>query len=331
MYTVVFDFPLIGICRINFEKKEQFEYVKRQFLNYYVSYKVTSDKMHGIQSCLSFDNKEVVRKFQLYSRKNLGLSRNVYWKNECLLIGNYNYSIKNGSVKIYVMKSKTKKALLKYLYHNITNRSEEKRYAFQGGEFYQCALFPLISVYSACFGMFCVHGSLIHLNNGENIIISGLDGVGKSTLADMICSNESHLLLGDNIILFNGSDALNFNIAMRLENDTPTKLDVIYFNKKIKEVLPKTISYGMCHIDKIYNLLRDYKNTDITEYTDSLTPYEWIMFMESAPEIGQANKILSFWLMMHALVFKHNEIEVQIASLSVPNGKLSLAKELILK
>lgn len=331
MYTAIFNLPLIGICRIDIQKRLLFEYVKRQFYNYFVSYKVTHDKMEGIQSSLFFDDSNVVKKFNMYCKKNLGLSRDVFWKNECISVGNYCYSVKKNSIKIYVMKSKAKKAILKHLYHTITNRSEEQRYAFWGGEFYEYALFPIISVYTACFGMFCVHGSLIHLNSGQNIILSGLDGVGKSTLADMICSDESNCLLGDNIVLFNGRHALNFNIAMRLEKDIPTKLDVLYINKEIKEVLPKTISYGMCHIDKIYNLLRDYKNIDIIEYQDSLTPYDWIMFMESAPEIGQANRILSFWLLMHALVFKHNKIEVPIISVSIPNGKLSLAKEFILK
>lgn len=329
MYTVVFKLPLIGICRIIIENEELSEYVERQFRNYFVSREKTNETINGLRAKLIFEDKEIIKKFILYNKKNIGLSRDVFWKNGQITLDKYIYIIEKNSIDIYIAKANKKKDLLKGVYRILTNRSEEQKYAHLGGEFYQCALFPIISIYAACFGLFCVHGSLIHLNSGENIILSGLDGVGKSTLANMICEENGNLLLADNIVLFNGREALNFNIAMRLEKNIHTELDVLYSNNDIIEVLPGTTSYGLCYINRIYNLLRDDKNKDIKLYEGSFPPHDWIMFMERAPEIGQANGILSYWLFLYALLLKHNDMKIPIISISVPNGKLSIAKEWI--
>ena len=72
----------------------------------------------------------------------------------------------------------------------------------------------------------------------KNIILAGLDGVGKSTLANLICQDEGNFILADNIVLFDGKNALNLNLTMRLEKEVETNLKIIYQNSFIKEVVP---------------------------------------------------------------------------------------------
>lgn len=277
-----------------------------------------------------FRNQEIFETFYKYYNEHISLSRNGTWDNYSINLGLIKYVISNNHVEIYVKKQTGFKNKIKDLYKFFTIYSEENKYALLGGEFYRYGLFPILSVYGACFGLYCIHGSLVHLHNDKNIILAGLDGVGKSTLANLICQDEGNFILADNIVLFDGKNALNLNLTMRLEKEVETNLKIIYQNSFIKEVVPLEVRKGLCHVDKIINLLRG-NHSEIKIYENSIPDSQWIMFLERAPEIGQANSVISFWLYMYNLIFGGNTIQCAQINLSIPNGKLKEAKEYLVK
>ena len=329
MYTFSVQLPLLGICRINLEKREVARFSYRQLGNYVVGeIKEEYESSENNRTNLLFESNSIVKEFSVYKSYNMGLDRGTCWNTNSISIGNYKYILDNNVLRILIYKPHGNIEILKYIYKRVRSNTEEKKYALLGGQFYHNILFPIFTVYAAVYGLFCVHGSLIHTKNNRNIILSGLDGVGKSSLADMICSEEGNELLADNIVLFDGKKALNLNLAMRLELTTVTKNKVIYSNKEIKEILPPVINFGFCNIDRIFNLLRD-NNDQTVKFNHASTPHDWIMFMERAPEIGQANNILSYWLFVHSLIKRHERITVPIISVAIPNGKLVQGKEFI--
>lgn len=321
--------PLLGKCKIEINDSATIDFAQRQLLNYYVNTETAAGKLPGKKTVLHFYEKKVIDTFSSYEKRNIGLSKEFYWKNSSIKMQNIVYTVSDEEVKVTVLENCSLKETIKKCYRYIKNNNEEKKYAWLSGEFYHNILFPILSVYAGSFGMFCVHGSLIRTKDGRNIILSGLDGVGKSSLADALCNESGNKLLADNIVLFDGVSALNFNIAMRLELDTETSMRILYSNKHIKEVVPEDTAYGLCPVSRIYNLLRDYAGQNIEIFTDSVPGFIWTMFMEKAPEIGQANHIMAQWFFMYGLLNRPKEIEAPIVSLSVPNGKLMLAKEII--
>lgn len=329
MNQISIKLPLIGNCVIYIKDKKLADFSCRQLQNYITQSINVEPCKDTVDTILKFKNEHVVKTFREYCSQNVGLSRSLKWKENTLKDGYYQYKV--GSeliVKCRMLLRKSDK--IKNVYNRIKNISEEGKYGILGGVFYKTVLFPILSVYAAAFGLYCVHGSLIHLKNNRTIIVSGLDGVGKSSLSDMICKMKGNKLLADNIVLFDGKKALNLNLAMRLEVDVETKRPVIYKNKNIKEVLPEEIGYGLCKVDHIYALLRGNITDKVIRYENKATSQYWMMLMERAPEIQQANNLLGPWLFVFDLFHKGNEVTIPIVTMSIPNGKLEMGKEVIL-
>ncbi len=330
MYGIEFNLPLVGKCKVEVNEHKNAEYIKRQLLNYFINSYHTEKKIQ-YHAALSFDDIDIVERFTEYRDENIALFRNGVWSGDILMIGDYKYCIADQSLQIKTVKKYGVKQKIKRSYKRVFARTEEQKYALAGETFYRTVLFPILSVYAACYGLYCIHGSLIHLQTGENIILSGLDGVGKSTLSNMVCEEDKNRILADNIVMFDGVSALNFNLAMRLEIHIPTKQKVLYQNKEIKEVLPQETSYGLCKVAHIYNLLRGNDSAIIHVYERKVSTLNWVLFMEMAPEIGQANSVLSYWLFMYGLMNENKNMNIPIVSLAIPRGKLELAKEIVEK
>ena len=328
MRGMILELPLIGKCKIFFDNNDLFEYVKRQFKNYYIQDDKNDESNDGLVTRLIFLDRKVYEDFKKYSEEGVGLSRDGNWNNNEIQIGIYKYVLKDGFLEIQIAKSKSIKKALKELYQKMTSTTIEQKYALLGGHFYNWSFFPVISIYAACYGYYCLHGSLLNINNKRNIIITGLDGVGKSSLSDIICRDDGNKILADNIVLFDGEFALNLNLAMRLEVETPTESRVIYRNRHIKEILPSEIGMGACKVGKIVNLLRS-NDLDIKVYSTRIPDAQFLLFLGGAPEVGQANSILSFWLFMYDLLNGGSMINIPITTISLPNGKLEFAKEII--
>ncbi len=330
MHTFSVQLPLLGVCNIYFDKEDITKFSYRQLGNYVINNPI-KDSLYSKKgnAVLKFQSETIVQKFRAYSNFSPVLKKGACWKNNNIDLGEYSFSLTSDSLLITVHEAEGKINTLKNIYRMLISNTEEKKYALLGGQFYHNVLFPMLAVYAAVHGLFCVHGSLIHTFSKQNIILSGLDGVGKSTLADMICSEAGNMLLADNIVLFNGKQALNFNLAMRLEAAAKTGNKVIYSNNKIKEILPPALNYNLCKVNKIFNILLDNTGSTVTKMEIASTPHDWIMFMENAPEIGQANHILAYWLFNHGLLERHENITVPIVSIAIPKGMLIQGKELI--
>lgn len=327
MKMMILDLPLIGKCDVVL-KSNLAEYTKRQFTNYFVSYGSDVSLNEKYEASLYIYNLEIINIFKKYMEKNISLSRNTFWNKNSITVDEYIYTLSENVLTISVIKKRGIKTFVKQCLANMKATNEEAKYALLGGRFYQEILFPLLTVYAAGYGFYCVHGSLIHLNTDENIILSGLDGVGKSTLSDLICKNTDNVLLADNIVLFNGIMGLNLNLAMRLEITVETEQEVIYSNKDIKEIVPPEKTTGLVPIDRVLIMLKG-NSGGIEQFEKQIPMQDWIMFVERAPEIGHANRILSYWMFMHTLVFSKEFKTINIKSISIPNGKLKDAKELI--
>ncbi len=327
MYYTDYLFPLIGEVRILVNNLSLHIFTKRQFSNYLLSEGRNSKS--GVNYEIVFSDNSIIDCFSRYEQEGLSLSRRDGWKNHELCLGEYRYRISPNSVSIFVTEERDLKHKVKIAYRNIKARTEEQKYAITGGVFYQYLLFPILTVYAATHGLFTVHGSLIKLKNNKTIIISGLDGVGKSTLSELICRDQDNKILADNIVLFNGKEALNLNLAMRLDAKETTDLPVLYQNKLIKEVQIKETTYGLCSIDSIYTLLKNNCDTNIRVMNNDIPVTNWVLFLERAPEIGQANSQLSYWLFMHSLFFGNSNSMIPVMSIAIPYGKLNIAKEII--
>lgn len=331
MYRFIVRLPLIGECTISLREKKIYEFAMRQLTNYLiesVDSEIYSKKENGIAN-IYITNDEIVKNYRQYAKENIGLSNELLWNSNEIEANGYLFRILKDELNITIIKAISTSQKMKNFYHILKSNTEEKKYAILGNKFYDYVLFPLFTVYAACFGLFCIHGSLIKDKNNKNILITGLNGVGKSTLSDMICESNENILLADNIVLFDGVNGLNFNLAMRLEVDSPTKMPVIYQNSKIKEVLATNFDYGLRKIDAIYNLFRSVERQELRVTKKIIPAYAWIKYLEIAPEVGNANDILASWFFLYS--FWHNQEfkNFEINFLEVPDNKLIYAKELI--
>ncbi|MDR1523397.1 MAG: hypothetical protein LBS29_05565 [Endomicrobium sp.] len=152
--------------------------------------------------------------------------------------------------------------------------------------------YPIFSMYSLVGNFFLVHGSFVKIGN-KNILITGLEGVGKSSLSNELQKNGCEVL-ADNFVLFNGKEVCPLNMAMRLDLCQPTgKLRVLYEDNNLKEILPELVVHQIIKPDEILILTI----SDIFEFREvKLDVMSLILFLNNACEIGAANNFISPFL-----------------------------------
>ena len=80
----------------------------------------------------------------------------------------------------------------------------------------------------------------------------------------------------------------------------------------------------MVPVNRIYNIVKLNSNDPLTVYDKKCSFITWTMFLERAPEIGQANAILSYWLFLYEIANNKNENECLINTIGIPEGKLDI-------
>lgn len=325
MKGLSFEFPLLGRCILYFQSDSLATFISRQLKNYVIE---TTDTFCG--DCeIEIFNSEVLKLLESSIQRNLYYSRSFKVDNGMILLDNIEYKCIGKSLKIKYKQSNSIDHKVKQIIKSIMCINGIMEYRNNSGVFYTRYLFPLLSIYAACYGYYCIHGSLIRLKN-RNIVLTGLDGVGKSTMANMLSSEEGEIL-SDNIVLFNGTTALNFNLAMRIDLDTKTKYQTIFELNSFKEILPDVTTFGEVVVDDFYNLIRDRNNRIPYLEEASYSPINWVLYLNTAPEIGQANRLMAPWSYVWSSGVRDDKApQLQIYNLFIPENGIQEAKEIII-
>jgi len=312
------NFPIIGKVNIYIKNKDLFDFAMRQFKNYIIFIKdIKSD----------FDNFVTIKtNIKNISFQDVILGREVVFKNNSIVFQKksrtqeiaYSYNFK-GNVLINV--DLRKKPL--YLLRKIIS----SKYSLNHILFYQTMLYPIFSLYALIKNYFLVHGSLLKINN-KYIVLTGLDGVGKSSLSNELVKNGAEIL-ADNFVLFNGKHFIGLNMPIRLDLQNDTNENVIYQDDNLKEVLYPLTETKEIIADKVY-FLSIGKNLDIKQLDKSVY-LNWHLINNGAGEILEAN--------LFNLPFNYQNLLINNVSLassidyykfSIPKGKIKEAvKELM--
>lgn len=199
-------------------------------------------------------------------------------------------------------------------------------YAKYHALFYRTVLFPIFLLYTVLDNYFLIHGSLVKYKTNY-FLISGLDGVGKSSLTNMLIE-EGAECLSDNFVLFNGKDTVPLSLAMRISPDLNTTMNVIYEDDNLKEVVGEINSVVDRSIpQKVYLLCI---SDEFSAYSIRIRMLDWVLFLNNAPEIGEANKFISPFLLKSREETNKNKGEIDITILEIPKGQLEKGRRIII-
>jgi hypothetical protein len=316
MQTLKLNLPLIGNVEISRGDISLAEFTIRQFRNYIVDIN-TSGKTINVAAAIECNKKTVIDKFNSFTINNRILARKIKIDDGTLFVDNTKYSVKHNNL---IIESRNISKLYKKIYRLLKNK-----YAYYHSLFYQLVLFPIFSIYCLHDGYYLLHGSLLSLNE-RYILLLGLDGVGKSSLADKLQEKDAKIL-ADNSILYNGKSVVPLNMAMRLGPMQKSGLKEIYKDKDLKEVLPDTVLYTEIIPDTyvMLSIAEEFKNIKQKTRKDILP-----LILNNAPEIGQANSFITPFLYER---LKSNEIDIneqEMMFLEIPMGQLDKGVEAIL-
>lgn len=305
--SMVFELPAIG--RVYFDKKNSYfaEFIKRQFIAYYQGENI-SESLGDI----IIENLMLANVLKNVLNNDIRLSRNFAVEDNTLLYKNFVYSVEKDTVLIRHKDCKD----IKMKAINSLRKRKMGLYSFYHNKFYHEILFPLFSIYSF-LGFFVLHGSLIQVDKNDNVVILGLDGVGKSSLSGHF-QNRNGKSLSDNFLLTNGKVFIPLNLTMRMEKGSYSSKQYkeIYCNSKITELNNMLNIKEMVHAKKIF-LVYIAKKIEIT--TKKVNLYTLINYCNGASEICEANSFISpfaFWA-------ESEEIEmIEVHYLGIPKGKL---------
>jgi dephospho-CoA kinase len=288
----------------------------RQFKNYIVDIN-KSEKAITVATVIECNKKTVVDKFHSFTINNRILGRKIKISDGTLFVDNARYAIQNNNL---IIENRNTSKLHKKVYRLLRNK-----YAYYHSLFYQLVLFPIFSIYCLYDGYYLLHGSLLSLNE-RNVLLLGLDGVGKSSLADKL-QEKGGKILADNSILYNGKSVVPLNMAMRLGPMQKSGLKEIYKDKDLKEVLPNTVLYTEIIPDTyvMLSIAEEFGNIKHKTRKDILP-----LILNNAPEIGQANAFIAPFLYEQLKTNKIDANEQEIMFLGIPMGQLDKGAEAIL-
>lgn len=309
---LVFDLPIIDKTEIWVSRDELAEFAARQMAIYYQDCIDTDEIANGCK--LVITNKIFLRKAKDFFAHNCTLARQ--------------YKIQDGRFGFagLMYEFSSDKLIITCSYHEKTHwykKTKKLSYPDCHIRFYNQILFPLFSLYTIFDGYYLVHGSLIGYKN-QKFIISGLDGVGKSSLSNLLAQSGAEIY-SDNFVLFNGEKSVPFNLAIRLDPDKPTNMREIFRNHELKEVLSSSNTNQPISVDYIV-VLSIGDTVELSKSGDNLTGL--CLFSNNAPEICAANQIVAPFLYLH--INKHCKTDIKIRKLSVPLGQIHKGMEVLI-
>jgi len=316
MHSIRCIFPLIGEVSIDIKNKKLFNFTKRQLKNYVK----TVSKIQNLNTSIII--KTSIKK----QNSDILLGRLIVFKN------NQFRSIQNSKVqtisyeydfnKNLIIKVDLKKKSLFYL-----KKLLKSDYSITHGLFYQTILYPIFSLYSIKDNYSLVHGSLLKIKDNY-IVLTGLDGVGKSSLSNELVIDGAEIL-ADNFVLYNGNNFIGLNMPIRLDLDNKTEENIIYKDKTLKEILYKNYEKNAIQVKSIYFLsIGEYFS--INDIDEKIAKQNWNLINNGANEILGANLFNMPFLYQNIFDKESKNSVMAFYHLSIPKGKIKEAKQEIL-
>lgn len=305
------DLPLLGQVIINLSVSDELQsFAKRQLDSYIVSENSSSNKTFVLIK-VKLKNLEFVD--GVFGRQVIFKNNYFeYTKNTKTQNLNFKYYIENNEISIQI--GFLKKPL--YYLKNI----KSSKYSMNHILFYQTILYPIFSLYSMMDNYFLVHGSLIKVND-KYIVLTGLDGVGKSSLTTELAL-LGHKVLADNFLLFNGHTFVGLNMPIRLDLDNPISENIIYKNDNLKEVLFKDTKRDVIKANKVFFMVIG-DELSIKKIDTNTAMLNWTLINNGAEEILAANLFCLPFLYQNMLSLKNSIDEnLEFFILSIPKGKI---------
>lgn len=308
---ITLDLPHLGSLDLIIKDIELANFVKRQFHEYII-------KIEKLNKFIYKSDAEI----------HFNLSKNL----ETTKIGKLSKNIKFEENKFTLKKNNIFKEINfkknQYLiYQNIGVRAKIKdllvrdKYSKLHSKFYNLVLFPIFDLYALFEGIFLLHGSVLEYR-GKNIVICGLDGVGKSSLSNIIVKNGGKVY-SDNFVLCDGKIAIPFNMPIRLEknNYTENSGEVLFETKDFYEVYTKNNYKENIKVD-IYFLL--YMGNNNFSNKLSIDIKDLLLISNGAPEILESNSSLVPFYYVNKLINRDNKINnnAEIYELGIKKGEL---------
>jgi len=314
MKRIELKLPLIEEITLYICNNELAEFTQRQLYNYVVNIQELKENNTATTIILA-TNQIFIKKMKPLFTKNQKLGRQYKIDNNILNIPNFEYHLSNEALEIIY----TKKEKIKWY-----KGKKKATYSKCHINFYEQILFPIFSLYAIYDGYYLIHGSLLMFNDNA-FILSGLDGVGKSSLSNLL-QQKGAKILADNFVLYNGKTAIPLNMAMRLEPKQDTQLEVLYSDKDLKEVLPIDILDHTICVNKIFLL----SISDKLEFKKiSNNPVLWSLFLNLAPEIGSANNFIAP-VLYNSLEITKLDFNGGFFIIKIPLGELEKGLEVLL-
>jgi hypothetical protein len=319
MHNIKCNFPLIGNVLIQIIDSNLYNFTKRQFKNYIVSESKNNFNTNHIVSISAED-------FNNLNFNDVTLGREIKFKdNKLQFLKNtrvqsiaYEYDFNNSLSLDITFKKKS----LYYLKSLLSSK-----YSINHILFYQTVLYPIFSLYALKDNYSLVHGSLLNVDN-EYIVLTGLDGVGKSSLSNELVYQGAKIL-ADNFVLFNGESFVGLNMPIRLDLKNDTKKNIIYQDNNLKEILFDYCENNSVYANSIYFLSIGEK-LSINKMDTNIVNQNWNLINNGAGEILDANVFNIPFLYQNSLSKINNNNKFKSYSFSIPKGKIKEStKELI--
>jgi len=332
-YQIHIFLPEIGRTTINISDLSLYDFSKRQLQSYIIDNGPLNDSNDFVGILVEDKQlnkliKSSIETAEKYSREFFIKDKKLVLKRK-LTIGTVLEKITPYENKILINFTVPKASTLSYLKNCARNQ-----YAKYHMMFYDFILFPLFSLYTLKSNFSLIHGALIRVKN-KTIILSGLDGVGKSSLAIKLAGHGCQLL-ADNFVLFNGYNAFGLNLPIRFSPSEIIHFPIVYKDNQLMECISGSHANHSLKVDLVA-ILTISKQLNIQKIKNGHNDYFITLMSAAAPEINAANNHCSIFHLINLInntsgfnTYYNKQPFIEYYKLEIPEGKLAKGAEKLL-
>ena len=279
--------PLLGNIIITINDKKLYEFSKRQFYAYLKSEGYSDNEGNDISFTFNLDSSY---KQHFLSKEDIIFSKNSCYKDNVFTIVK-KYRAKNKKFQFYFDKDEyvcnvnvSSNKALEYAKFKV------KGYSYLHNRFYEEILSPIIATYSIHGGFFLTHAALVMKEN-RNIILYGLDGVGKSTIVEHLVELGWNVE-ADNLVLFNGEVGIGLNLPIRVSRNCSVSknMHVIFMDEKIKELGTINVKNEQHIVNEMYQVVM---SDQVINRRINNSCLDILIISNGAPEVNMMNSFIS--------------------------------------